>query len=272
MVGGLVKTSASIKSNFTFGSWSEYGVIANGTINGAGSGAAFANGGLSTPTGSFNDIYCNASKLSFSNTPYASSCNATTIGKYPNNITIANIASKADNFPGNNPITSNTTNLIAGGTYTAGNITLEAGNLVSGKSIIIKSSGDVIINGNQTYDSGPFTSIAQIPQLVIFAKNITINDSVTEVNAWLVASNSIKTCSDVARKVDVCASELKVNGPVITKQLYLWRTAGSGIGANSGDPAEIFNLRADTYLWSMNRAISSGRIQTVYTAELPPRL
>jgi hypothetical protein len=54
-------------------------------------------------------------------------------------------------------------------------------------------------------------------------------------------------------------------------KLYLQRTAGSGVGVSSGDPAEVFNLRPDAYLWAMVHASASGKIQTVYATELPPR-
>ena len=58
----------------------------------------------------------------------------------------------------------------------------------------------------------------------------------------------------------------------MAKQLWLRRTAGSGTDLASGDPAEVFNLRPDAYLWAATRATGSGRVQTMYTTELPPRL
>jgi hypothetical protein len=58
----------------------------------------------------------------------------------------------------------------------------------------------------------------------------------------------------------------------MTNKLYLRRTAGSGTGAiNSGDPAEVFNLRADAYMWSYERAKKLNIVKSVYTVELPPR-
>jgi hypothetical protein len=62
-----------------------------------------------------------------------------------------------------------------------------------------------------------------------------------------------------------------VNGPVLSDKLILYRTAGSGTGAASGDPAEVFNTRPDTYLWAQLVAAGSGRAETVDTTELPPR-
>ena len=57
----------------------------------------------------------------------------------------------------------------------------------------------------------------------------------------------------------------------MTDNLYLLRTAGSGTGAASGDPAEVFNMRADVYLWAFSQASSGSRIHSVYITELPPR-
>lgn len=268
---GLVNTSQSLKSGNTFGSWVEYGMIAKGTITGTASGSAFAKTGLVSAT---LDKY---NSLSFANTGNTVNCNPRSstdpkiIGCYSSDRNI-NMPKVAASFTGGSSITANTTNLLSSDTYTAGDITLEAGNLGLNKSIIIKSTGTVTINDDQTYTSGPYKTISEIPQLIIIAKNIIINDGVEEVNAWLIASDSVKTCSLPAKTVDKCSSKLIVNGPVMTNQLYLWRTAGSDPGSESGEPAEVFNLRADAYLWSMSRSVNSGRIQTVYSTELPPRL
>ena len=269
-VGGFVKASQSVKNSSLFGSWSEYGILAGKTITGAGSGAAFANGGLADGG---STSACKYSNLSFANTPSGSSCSGTGIGNYTNMPTIPNVEAS---FPGGLAMPATTTTSISSGIYTAGDITLEAGNLDLGKSVIIKSTGTVRINGNQTYNPGPYTSISQIPQLVIIANKIIINNNTTQVDAWLIAKNDNKsgeiyTCEVVGDKSDKCNQQLIVNGPVMTNKLYLYRTFGA-TADKPGDPAEIFNLRADAYLWSMNRAISSGRIQTVYTTELPPRL
>jgi hypothetical protein len=159
------------------------------------------------------------------------------------------------------------------GTYSAGNITLNASSLSASKTIIIKSTGTVTIAGNQTYHNGPYTNINQLPQMVIIARNIIINDDVTQVDAWLVTTNggSIKTCGDTARSANQCSQQLTINGPIMTDKLYLYRTAGSNSGAASGDPAEVFNLRADVYLWAQAQSINNSKVKTVHLTELPPR-
>jgi hypothetical protein len=289
LVGGLVKTSTTDKNvlgiNYRFGSWAEYGIIAKESIIGAGSGAAFAKNGL--VINNDNDDICQSSKLSFANTPLAgTSCNGLTdsIGHYTNTSAVPNVAA---NFP-------DTTDRITGdvvlnsknsGTYMANDVTLDLSELDQGKSIIIKATGTVTIKGNQTYKSNGYSKISQIPQLVIIAKTINITNNVTQIDAWLITNQkdstddhygSINTCSDVPitanLSTNMCNNKLTVNGPVMTDKLYLRRTAGSEIGTNSSNPAEVFNLRADSYLWAFAQASKNGRIHTVYTTELPPRL
>jgi len=38
-----------------------------------------------------------------------------------------------------------------------------------------------------------------------------------------------------------------------------------------GTPAEIINLRADTYIWAYNNYRNTGAISTMNIRELPPR-
>jgi uncharacterized protein YegL len=146
-------------------------------------------------------------------------------------------------------------------------------------SKVIKSSGTVTIKNNIINDSSKkYNDVSQIPQMVIIAKKIVIAANVTQVDAWLIArdsgNGSIQTCDvDPSTKetIDVCNNPLIVNGPVMTDHLYMLRTFGSGVGSDSGTPAEIFNLRADAYLWAAAHALVNGRVQTTYTTELPPR-
>ena len=63
------------------------------------------------------------------------------------------------------------------GTYNvAGDLTLNASTLTFGKSIIIKATGIVTIVGDQKYSDGPYTNISQLPQLIIIANRIIINN------------------------------------------------------------------------------------------------
>lgn len=278
VVGGKVMTSTYVKDNTTFGSWAEYGIIAGGNITGAGSNSAFADLGMLSASN------CQAGRLSFTNTPLVvARCTGAkgSIGNYTNAHHIPDVEAS---FPGGSYIITNSTEIpanLSSSTYRTGNITLDTSELTPGQSIIIKAAGAVKIIGNQTYDRGPYTKVSQLPQLVIIANKIIIHSEVTRVDAWLIAKGTdgyIRTCELSGHTIDMCNNKLVVNGPVMANKLYLQRTAGSevDVGGNNPDkpgrPAEIFNLRADAYLWAASRASSNGRIRSVYTTELPPRL
>lgn len=277
-----------------FGSWVEYGIFATGTINGTGSGAAFAGvGGTSAQK-------CAYSKLSFVNagsapsgTSLPTACsNTTTIGQYS---TARNLPDIGNNFPVRRGITAvyNDANLTPQGLYTSNDhgtpvvsdpITLGARTIARGQWVVINAPGaDVTINGNLVYDNGPFQSVSDLPQLIIIAKNIYITPNVTRIDAWLVARGStaantgildtcaISTSYATQLTINACRNVLTVNGPVIAQKIWLRRTGGEVTPSLRGEPAEIFNLRPDAYLWLYTRASTSGRIQSVYTRELPPR-
>lgn len=271
--GGSVNTSTTNKNisgtNYTFGSWIEYGIFAVGTITGAGSGSAYAGSGMPTTT------FCNASLLSFTNAGSSTCLPTTTIGKYTNASSMPDVASS---FPATGAPTIGGGDLAdqaKTGIFTSGNVTLTGGTIQKGRWLVINApTVDITIDGNIVYFPGVMQSISDIPQVVIIANNINITAKVTQVDAWLIAKGSLNTCSDVAGNLSatLCSQSLVVNGPVMAGKMILRRTAGSGTGANSGDPAEVFNLRPDAYLWASARATGSGRIQTAYTTELPPRL
>lgn len=310
---GNITTSTTTKSGKTFGSWVEYGIFAVKNIVGTGSGAAYVGQGLAGATA------CNESLLSFTNAADSTGCKATsTIGNYTNSSSLPNIAAS---FPivttganltptlGSNDLSDQTKS----GVFTAtGNLTLNGGTIGAasgqpgaGRWVVLNApNANVTITGNITYADGPYAGIADIPQLIIIANNITIADTVTQVDAWLIAQGStptdgvISTCAftspdpnylsfpafppfpDVTTQgskklglsINTCNKLLTVNGPVMAQKLDLLRTAGSNPGAASGDPAEVFNLRPDAYLWSQAHSIQTGRLQTSYTTELPPRL
>lgn len=82
-----------------------------------------------------------------------------------------------------------------------------------------------------------------------------------------------------------CAKQLIFNGPVIADTIKLNRSYGAEVnsdigtnftGANNDNskqqPAEIFNYRADAYLWSYAQSGKFGsNLNEVYIKELPPR-
>ncbi|MBC7943588.1 hypothetical protein H7X68_03775 [Candidatus Saccharibacteria bacterium] len=291
-----VNTSTSVKDisgvKRTFGSWVEYGIFATGVINGTGSGSAYVGPGMdNTPLWPI----CLASKLSFTNAGSSTCGPSAIIGRYATTRSIPDVAASfrvtasTPSFGNNASINLDVSK--PQGLYTAtGNVSISGGGagrtIAKGQWLVLNApTSTVTITDNINYTTDTLQSITDIPQLVIIANKIIINDNVANVDAWLIANGTsgvIETCNTGSPTYalsgnqrltsDKCNVLLTVNGPVMAKQLWLRRTAGSGVGGASGDPAEIFNLRPDAYLWAQARAASNGRIQTVYTTELPPRL
>ena len=204
------------------------------------------------------------------------------------------------------------------------------GNLVKGlgdgkndNTLVIYIKGNLIIDNNiclgdgckgtgmQLIDYGlnrKTNSAAKLPQVLIFADNISIAENLTRVDAWLIAQDGeINTCAEhtpnsvVAKDArqrfadGSCDKTLMINGPIYAYDLVLPRTAGATHGyspsnpsdvlyrqfgavgnandANLGSatPAEIFNLRADVYLWAYNQAQRYSEAIVTYKRELAPR-
>jgi len=271
-----------------FGSWVEYGIFATGTITGAASGS-----GLAGASGQVASDICTRARLSFVGSRATCSTSRSDIGNYTPARLIPDVSTLFPQAGATISAASVVPNdlLAVAGTYVGtrtGNLTINASNLLPGKSVILKVSGTVTIAGNQINNpdnnGARYQSIAQLPQLVIVANRIIINGAVSNVDAWLVANGTngiVETCdtgsatyvlSGAARLSDrECNVQLTVNGPIMAKQLWLRRTFGT-LAGDIGTPAEIINLRPDAFLWARAQVDSQGRLQTVYTTELPPRL
>lgn len=291
-----VITSSSDKGGTFYGSWSEYAIIPSGQILGMASASGYA-GGTSTKS------LCNTSNplnlLSFSNAQKTGSapatCNNNSVGYY--SLTSASqydgIASRFSRPAGATILTNDVyvsdleSGKIYGGSGTI-NLSLSPGTtntpMPAGKWVVINApNANIRITRDLKYTDGDITSVRNIPQLVIIARNIVIADTVGRVDAWLLArgdgtSNGVvNTCDAVGvtepagLNSDVCSTQLTVNGPVIADRLLLYRTHGSGVGADSGTPAEVFNLRPDAYMWASNIAGAGAKARTATTTELPPR-
>jgi hypothetical protein len=119
--------------------------------------------------------------------------------------------------------------------------------------------------------------------VVIIAKNIEIDPTVTQLDAWLVAYGNIDnsgakgvvyTCGSspgwktaaTQLVIGQCDKQLKINGPVIADQVFFGRTYAPDMKS----PAEIVNLRADTYVWAA-QGTGAVTVETISTKELPPR-
>lgn len=272
-------TSTAPTDQTTFGSWSEFLTVADkavgDTARGFASGSVFYKG-----TGnSLRDSY----PLTISNTD-------------------------TDN-PGRSGIGINSTLRTRLEAYLK-NRASGIGNTISGLSNVTGTqiysvSGDLKIDGNITTAAGLYTSIYDIPQVVIFVDGkVNISSDVTRIDAWIIATGEINTCSSFVTGVtggtqgtssdsgqwpyfgDTCANQLIFNGPVMANNLKLNRSFGSaphlsrvGVAPTNSTtnssreaPAEIFNLRADTYLWAYAQSTRyDSSFTETYSRELAPR-
>jgi len=272
-ISGRVVTAPTANPSGTYGSWAEYAIASAGPVTSMASGAGFVGG---------NAPY--RALLTFVNSGNAG-CGSTSIGCYTQNSTLPDIASR---FPTTSSSPTFTGGSLSGssGTYKgSGNISISGSTISTGRSVIINApTANVTITGNISYVPATLNSFGQIPQVVIIANNITIAASVTNVDAWLIAPGRVATNGSVSGGVirtcdvapaslsaTVCEKKLVVNGPVVANKLLMLRTGETGTGANSGNPAEVFNFRPDAYLWALQAAQTSSRVTTVSTTELPPR-
>lgn len=282
-----IQTSLTPKNNGLFGSWSEYSALAPSRIANFASGAGLSgdNGGVA------GSGQADWSKLTFANTspaisPAPGSCHssANKFGCYvPLDTIMPDIATKIYQktqaeaaYPSNSVNLSSFAGSVvkrSGTSFLTINASAAGATLAPGREVIVYApEATVRINGNIRYTDSPIT-VDQIPQLIIVAKNIHISQNVTNLDAWLVSSGSINTCYEHATgslNSNLCSQQLTVNGPVLTDKLFLRRTAGSGTGVASGEPAERFNLRADAYIWA-NKYAQAGIYRSGQYKELPPR-
>ncbi len=279
-VRGSIETSTSVKTvdgtTKTFGSWVEYGVFSVGLNSRFASGSGLNNQTLNEQTAWSNLTFANKDETG-----------ASVFGRYAPAGSFRPLPSVASFFKTvQNTVAIGPSVDISGLGFAtggaiqvntrsnpSGDLAITGGSIPAGRSVVIVASGTVTIDGNISYTTSALGKLQDIPQVVIIAKAINIKDSVTHVDAWLVADGTINTCYNFAGFLTSgkCASKLEVNGPVIAGKLILNRTAGSDTGAASGDPGERFNLRPDAHLWAQVQSIGASKAQTVYSVELPPR-
>ena len=269
-----------------FGSWAENAVVANGAVNGLASGAAtglnitlneeLVNGILDN-----KDNYCNNRvPLSFANyIPASLGCPDRPItGLLGASNSILDRAALVSYILGNEntintQLTPNDNNEYILGTK----------EIFAGTTEVVTAAGDTItIAGNLTYADESYSTLEQVPKLIVYADNINIACDVTRVDAILIANNKIDTCpnSDGTNDEGIARineaknnNQLLVNGIIVTNTLDLNRTYGAATGTNSGIPAEIVNYDASTILWSTSQTATDdyANMTAVYQREIAPR-
>lgn len=280
-----VQTSLTTSATGTYGSWTEYGILAPSAVTGMASLS-----GLAGPTGNSSSAQRDWSKLTFANV-VTDSCSLG-FGCYNNATSMGTIPDVEGRFfgPGDptSPLGANTSigslnQSIGVHVYThSGDLVITGGTVQKGQSYVIRATGTVTISGDIHYTNAKLNSLTDIPQLIIIGQNIKIADTVTNIDAWLIAEGNtdgsngvLDTCGvmngtvnnddTTALTTTMCNAPLTVNGPVMAQKLWLRRTGGDGQAS-----AEVLNMRADAYLWAFTQAKSSGKAITTYTKELPP--
>ena len=254
---GSANNTGSNKSSGIFGtasngngSWGEYGLFAPGSITNFASGHGLHNSGSSN--------CADWSKLTFANTG---------LGSCP----LGNFAPSAS--LDQTPYQAIDKYFTAANGYTVTNESSASSAGLSGVSgtKIIKTNGNFVVDQDINYQNTG--DVNNLPQVIIIARNIMIQQNVSRVDAWLLAENTIDTCSDVPNNrltINVCNAQLKINGPVMAKQLNLKRTM-TPADSEKDRPAEIINLRSDAHMWTYYQSKKAAKLRTSYIRELPPR-
>ena len=265
-VGGKIATSTTDISGKRFGSWGQYASYSAESTEGFATQSGF-DGGMS---GS------NWSRLTFANIglPYGYFASKSNVISQGATQTEPFFQARAEpNATISSPLNlsgkSNKTPYLVN----SSSLTISGGNIGEGETVIIVASDATVkITGDIKYTSDALSSVKDIPQVVIIAKNINIDPDVRRIDAWLVASGTINTCFPTPAKLTIadCLNPLRVNGPLATGKLLLNRTYGS-TGDDPGEPAEIFNNNGTSYLWAQNYLQNHRSLTSILQKELPPR-
>lgn len=307
---GIYTSNFSMPDRKRYGSWVEYGAFAPSGIFATASLSGFAQGFRGGSA--LNDIACEdagLNGLTFANSirlpqPHSGECgHFGSLGSIPKTAQIlaaTELAGSGTALSNANPLRLNVSDngryRVSGG---MSDIVLDGITIPSGRQIVLDArERNVSIAGNIEYANQRggqlYDEISQVPQLIIIAKNITINRNVDRVDAWLIASGHTATADGTVKTCDVsataatpvnartCDKRLTINGPVMARYLQLWRTYGAEDGRSNCDrdvanpncdearqSAEIINLPGASLLWAAQDP-DTIKARTSYTYELPP--
>jgi hypothetical protein len=286
--GGNIYSSGGINTSIaaktiegdlhTFGSWGELGIISGGAVTGMASGAGYGYSGpnsAANPGGAKGNNFCEASPLSFAN----NDCQNKETGSL--DISFGGLSNDSDfitqALANENANIRNRYSSFSDfeSDFNDGEIEIDSGTV-----FISNPEDNIDIDKNVKY-TGNYTSLDSIPKVVIYAKNVNISCKVSRIDALIIATGTVKTCSNGGNiNSKDRSNQLIVNGAIIAKELEADRTYGAGAGTDpeTGNnysiiPAEIINFDPSLYLWGKFRSESdpSKSLKTTYSRELPPR-
>lgn len=190
---------------------------------------------------------------------------------------------------------------VSGAYHVGGDATLNNVDVADGDNVSLFVDGDLYISGNIRYTNTSWASQDVIPSIVIVARNIYIDASVTNLDGTYAAVNTnatdgnIYTCANAsgieaqASLYDNCNNQLLVHGSFIAKRVHFMRTYGTlkddAANANchnKGTPAspkhascagEVFEFSPEMYLSSPAiKPPSNGALNYDAIVNLPPIL
>ena len=257
--GGIV-TATTAKNDLVFGSWADYMIIANGTVKHMASGASLING---APIAT-SDCITNPSPLTISNV-YCNRSIDNYLGRVATDARLDIIEHFQEYLSGNTASINEIPEICSeSGCWRKPN---------DKKTYIVRTENDITISQNIINEYA--TS-----QVVIMAKNINIDQSVTRLDAFLIATGAdshggtIDTCANYGSNElnsDVCNQKLTVNGSLIGGNILFKRTYGADPASTIKEPAELINLPASMYIWGYGQSLSQHDPQVVYSKKLPSR-
>ena len=292
----------------TYGSWSEYEALARDSIIGLSTGGALGNYGFRGANNA-SPINWNRQTITNSNMSQLGRYERTAIPNITRMLGVAcsgtslNSCAKRRNLSGGGTIGNGDTAVwvVDGDATISGDITYHNGPFDNDISRIPQAI--IWVRGN--LNIAP--NVKQIDAWVVVDGEI---DTCPGHTISTSASNRITSNHlDGRSGGGPCGNKLVFNGPVEARSIQLKRTAGSGtdnrggcsdancryssgpsvydknftiassndVVANtsgrdtSNDPAEVFNLRGDAFLWALRQAMMSGHVRTTHTREIAPR-
>ncbi|MBR3320195.1 hypothetical protein IKG20_02730 [Candidatus Saccharibacteria bacterium] len=275
---GGIKTSTSEARDssgayLTFGSWTDFAVIAGGESAKMASGASIAHGISYQDTAS---ILCNSSPLTIANSKCEGNGKPTALGESgiaSDNTTIDRL--EARYRPESPEITFVETDTVRYETFTEKG--LNPLSFFSTQPFVVYSSSDLLIKTDIILETNKTYSSNNAPEVIIIARgNIKIDESVSRLDAWIVSGGHIDTCTDNANPISlsssVCTNQLNIKGAILGNRISFRRTYAGNANKETADiPAEIVNFTSNTLLFTAREAEKHQLPETTYLKKLPPR-
>ncbi|MBQ2638291.1 InlB B-repeat-containing protein [Candidatus Saccharibacteria bacterium] len=263
ITNGGIATSESVHNTASgskiFGSWADFALIAgkDKDIKNMSSGASTISGAASTSS------LLDRNPLTIANNNW--NCTTTNCHKL-----------------GNSGIEARSDFLEKALVYFEGNTALDelyslcgSGCPAGSKALIVRDAVNDLTITQNLINSDAFT------QIIIIAKNINIDQSVTRLDAWLIAANgsgtggTIDTCYNVADadlSASTCNTPLTINGVLTAGKVKFKRTSGADLASGTiAQPAEIINFSPSTMIWAYAASRFETNPRTIYVRKLPTR-